>query len=121
MKSRGFTLIEVLLALVIIAIAFTALIKATGTDIAGTRKIRDRTIAHLTAMQGVQMIQLGLVNPTSTEEITELTTLLGERWYWRVQQKPTDIKTMRQLSIRTSQNVAGPFGNALCAFRHTHE
>ena len=121
MKIRGFTLIEVLLALVIIAIAFTALIKATGSNITGTRRIRDKTIAHITAMQGVQMIQLGLVNPTSTEEITEVTTLLGERWYWRVQQKPTDIKTMRQLNIRTSQNITGPYGNALCAFRHSHE
>ena len=65
-KAHGFTLIEVLLALSVIAIALTALLKATAQNIQNTHRIKEKTISHWIAMQGVSMIQLDLVqiNPS---------------------------------------------------------
>ena len=117
-NHRGFTLIEVLIALSILAIALTALIKATGQTVTNTKLIKDKTISHWIAMQGVAMIQTGQISIPPNQEITKVTTLLGKRWYWRAKFLPTPIKHMQQINITTSLNQTGPFGNLLIAFRY---
>ena len=118
MRGNGFTLIEVLLALLIVTIAFTALIKSTSQSIVGTAHVKDKAIAEMIAMQGVAMIQLGLLIVPPNQEITQVTTMLGQRWYWRVKLAPTPMKQVAQITITTSKNQSGPFGNALIAFRY---
>ncbi|KTD09497.1 type II secretion system minor pseudopilin GspI [Legionella jamestowniensis] len=120
-NEKGFTLIEVLLALAIIAIALTALLKATAQNVGNTQRIQEKSISHWVAMQGVSMVQLGLLNPTSSQEITESTTMLGQRWYFRVKSGATAIKSVQQITITVSKNQAGPFTNPLIAFRYHHE
>ena len=115
--SNGFTLIEVLLALAIIAIAFTALLKATSQDIVGTRRIKDKMISHWVATQAVQLIQLGLVKITPAQTINEVTTLFNEKWYWRASLEPTPIATIQKIHITMSPQPAGPFVEALNAYR----
>lgn len=114
-KQKGFTLIEVLLALSVIAIALTALFKATAQNVSHTQRIKEKTISHWVAMQGVTMVQLGLVQLTN-QEMTKVTTMLGQRWYWRVKMNSTPIKSMQQLTITVSRNQAGPFRDPLIAF-----
>jgi general secretion pathway protein I len=120
-RQTGFTLIEVLLALAIIAIALTALLKVTAQNVANTARIKDKTISHWIALQGVTMIQLGLLTPTMEQEITQVTTMLGQRWYWRVKMNKTPIKTVQEISIKVSKNQAGPFTEALTAYRYFYE
>ena len=117
-KSNGFTLIEVLLALAVIAIALTALIKATAQTVANTSHIKDKSIAHWVAMQGVSMIQLGLLTVPNNQEVSQVTNMLGQRWYWRARIQPTPIPHMQKISITVSQQASGPFGDALIAFKH---
>ncbi|WP_133127304.1 GspI family T2SS minor pseudopilin variant LspI [Legionella nagasakiensis] len=117
-KSKGFTLIEVLLALAVIAIALTALLKATSQDVVFTDRIKEKTIRHWVAMQGITMIQLGLLPIYSGQEVTQVTTMFGERWYWRAKLLPTSIKKMEQIQIVTSKSQAGPFHDPLIAFRY---
>ncbi len=117
-KAAGFTLIEVLLALAIIAIAFTALLKATSQDIAATEHIKDKTISHWVASHGVALIQLGLVNPPNLQEITEVTTLFNQRWYWRAKITPTSIKSVQTITITVSKQQDGPFTDPLIAYRY---
>lgn len=113
----GFTLIEVLLALAVIAIALTALLKASAQNVANTAKIKDKTISHWVAMQGVALIQLGVLQVKPNQELSETTTMLGQRWYWRAKISPTPIKAMQQVTITVSKNQAGPFTDPLIAFR----
>lgn len=116
----GFTLIEVLLALAIIAIALIALLQVTSQNVANTARIKDKSISHWIAMQGVNMIQLGLVTANTSHEITQVTTLLGQRWYWRVKLADTPIKSVQMITIKVSKNQAGPFIEALTAYRYSH-
>ncbi len=115
---QGFTLIEVLLALAVIAIALTALLRATGQNVAHTQRIKEKSISHWVAMQGVAAIQLGLVVVPPNQEITEVTTMLGQRWYWRAKLIQTPIKTAQQINITVSKNPAGPFTDLLIAYRY---
>jgi general secretion pathway protein I len=117
MLSKGFTLIEVLLALAVIAIALTALIKATAQTVVGTSRIKDKSISHWVAMQGVTMIQLGLLTVPNNQEVSQVTHMLGQRWYWRAQLQPTLVNHMQQINITVSKNQSGPYGDLLIAFR----
>lgn len=116
--TGGFTLIEVLLALTIIAIALTALLKSTAQTIASTQRLKEKTISHWVAMQGVAMIQSGLLVIKPNREITEVTTLFDQRWYWRVISTKTATKHLQKLIITTSRNQSGPFTNALLAWHY---
>jgi general secretion pathway protein I len=117
-RSNGFTLIEVLLALSVIAIALTAILKVTAQNIENTRRIKEKTISHWIAMQGVSMIQLNLVEVTPSQESTQVTTMLNQKWYWRAKVSNTPIKKMQQITISVSQKQAGPFAEELTAFRY---
>ena len=116
-KCKGFTLIEVLLALAIIAIALTALLKASAQNVASTARIKDKTISHWVAMQGITMAQLGLLQLKPNQELTQVTTMYGQRWYWRVKLNATAISSVQRITVTVSKNQAGPFGYPLFAFR----
>lgn len=115
----GFTLIEVLLALAIIAIALTALLKATAQNVENTGRIKEITISHWVAEQAVNMIQLGLFQPNPGQESTQTTNLLGQKWYWRASLQSTPVKKVQKIVISVSQDQIGPFREALTAFRFT--
>ena len=116
---QGFTLIEVLLALAIIAISLTALLKASSEDISITERIKNKSISHWVAMQGVAAILLGLIKANPNQETTEVTTLLGQKWYWRIKLSATPIKQVQQIQITVSHEQDGPFLDPLIAFRYT--
>ncbi|RAP36269.1 MULTISPECIES: GspI family T2SS minor pseudopilin variant LspI [Legionella] len=117
---QAFTLIEVLLALAVIAIALTALVKATAQDVAHTQRLKEKMITQWISTQGAAMVQLGLLSVTTTQEVTQITTMFGQRWYWRVKLVQTPIKSLQQLIITTSKNQAGPFTDPVIAFRYRH-
>lgn len=116
--QSGFTLIEVLLALAIIAIALTALLKATAQNIENTQRIKEKAISHWIAMQGVSMIQLNLIQLTQSQESTQVTTMFGQRWYWRTKISSTPFNKIQQISISVSLKQSGPFREELTAFRY---
>jgi general secretion pathway protein I len=118
MRAKGFTLIEVLLALAVIAIALTAILKVTAQNIGNTQRIKEKTISHWVAMQGVSMIQLNLIEVTPSQESTQVTTMLNQKWYWRAKVSSTSIKKMQQITISVSKKQAGPFAEELIAFRY---
>lgn len=117
-KNSGFTLVEVLLALAVIAIALTALLKATAQNIENTHRIKEKSITHWIAMQGVTMIQLNLVQINQSQESTQVTTIFGQKWYWRAKTINTPLKTIQKISISVSTKQAGPFREELTAFRY---
>jgi general secretion pathway protein I len=116
--KAGFTLIEVLLALTIITIALTALLKVTAQNIENTNRIKDKTISHWIAMQAVAMIQLDLIQLNSNHESTQVSTMLGRSWYWKAKIKKTAIKSIQKITIVVSQKHTGPFSKELIAFRY---
>ena len=114
----GFTLIEVLLALSVIAIALTALLKTISLNVETTRRIKEKTISHWVAMQGVAMIQLNLLQINQSQETTQDTTMLNEHWYWRAKISSTPQKSIQKIMISVSTEKGGPFREEIQAFRY---
>ncbi|MGU0811250.1 type II secretion system minor pseudopilin GspI [Pseudomonas aeruginosa] len=60
LSSRGFTLIEVLVALAIVAIALAAAIRAVGLMTDGNGLLRDKSLALLAAESRLAELRLGV-------------------------------------------------------------
>ena len=116
--NKGFTLIEVLLALMVIAIGLAALLKSTAQSISNTQRIKEKTVAHWVGMQGVTMVQLGLLPVKLNQDISQVTSIFGQKWYWRVNVVKTQMKSVQLFTVKVSKNQAGPFNNSLVAFRY---
>jgi len=87
-KSRGFTLIEVMVALTIIAIALASLIKASGGHTNSAAYLKSKTLAHYVAMNEVTELQIENAWPDlgTTRKSTEMA---GVEWFWTREVKKT--------------------------------
>lgn len=116
--QKGFTLLEVLIALAIIAIGFGALFKATLESVRKTQMIKEITLKHWVAMQGVAMIQTGLLELPPGLARTQKTEMFNQTWYWRVAFQPTTVEEVDRIEITVSLKPSGPFTHPLYAFRY---
>ena len=76
---RGFTLIEILVAMTIIAIAMAALIKASGDYTSSAAYLKQKTIAHYVAMNELNTLQINNTWPAVATEKT-IVKMAGHDW-----------------------------------------
>ena len=102
LKTSGFTLIEVLIALLIIAIALAAVIKSTNDSVRASIHVRNTMAAHWVAMNLLSEIQIGtLTPPTSDHAIRGKTKMLNQSWQWIIDVDPSiKIIGSQRLKIR---------------------
>lgn len=81
MKNKGFTLIEVMVALAIIAIALAALIKSSGNYTRSAGYLKSKTLAHYVAMNEVAKLQIEKSWPDLGTKKGD-TEMAGVRWFW---------------------------------------
>jgi len=106
-SSSGFTLVEILVALTIIAIAMGALIKSTGSHTASASYLKQKTIAHYVAMNEIKKLHIQNEFPAIGTE-KKSTDMAGQTWYWKREIEETGLqnpytgkpaKIMRQVDI----------------------
>lgn len=112
---QGFTLIEVLVSLLIVAIALAAIIKMTSSNISNTGRVKKRTISHMVQMHAINLIQLNLI-PHNQYQISQATTMFKQKWYWRANVDKTADNHIKKLTILISDNSSGPFDHPLTAY-----
>lgn len=96
--ERGFTLLEVLVALAVIAIPLLAVMESVTTNVSNAAYLRDRTFAHWVAMNQVTEQQLSPQWPAPGQ--TEDQVLMsGRTWYWKMTVKVTDDPDIRRLDV----------------------
>ncbi len=78
---KGFTLIEVMVALTIIAIALASVIKASGSHTNSAGYLKSKQLAHYVAMNEIALLQVKQSWPDvgSVEKSSELA---GMEWFW---------------------------------------
>ncbi len=102
--SVGFTLIEVLIALVIVAISLTAILKASSTDIKDTIRLRDLTIAHWLAGNAIEKVQSGLVANSAGSSVTRQADMLDQHWSWTASISKTANPLINRISVSVYNN-----------------
>lgn len=84
-NTAGFTLIEVLVAMAVLAIALGAIIRSVGQTVTNLAYVRDKTFAHWVGMNRLAEIQVLGVQLTGTDTGSE--KLGGQEWFWKTTAK----------------------------------
>ena len=97
-RQQGFTLLEVLVALAVLAAALGALISGIGQSADNAVRLRDKTFAQWVAMNKIVETQLEPGFPrVSTRKGT---TLLADReWHWTLNISGTPDKDLMRLEV----------------------
>jgi general secretion pathway protein I len=99
LRSRGFTLLEILIALVILAIALISIISVTSNQAANVAYLRDKTLAHWVAMN--QMAELQIANQWPATGKKKGKEELGRHeWHWQREIRKTPDDRVREVEIR---------------------
>lgn len=103
LKSQiGFTLIEVMVALLVVSIALPALLSQVVTQVDGTAYIRDKIYANWIAQNQIeiQRIEYELTEKLLRGSAIGQTELAGRTWYWQIKSEKTAVSGMwRQEAI----------------------
>jgi len=100
----GFTLIEVMIALAIIAVALAASISSSGTAVNNLAGMKERTIAHFVAMNELAKVEIqGNKIPSKMDGSEEMA---GREWYWKMEINNTsdETGTLKYLDISVRGN-----------------
>ncbi len=98
-NARGFMLIEVLVALFIIALLMAALIKSTTDNTRNMIILKNKTIGSWVASNIVANIELGLISPTTSAEQSVKIPMLGQIWDGAVNFQNTTQKNIWRVDI----------------------
>jgi general secretion pathway protein I len=85
----GFTLIEVMVALTIIAISLGALLNTSGTQASSASYLKQKTLAHWVAANELTQIRISKEFPDIGDKKGS-TTMANHDWYWIRTTKKTE-------------------------------
>lgn len=96
-KIRGFTLIEVLVAMAVFAVTAMAVLNATGQNANTLMLLEEKTFASMVADN--QLALLLLEGGVPTGEKTGSEELAGKEWYWTIKPIQTVDASLRAVDV----------------------
>ena len=97
-RTRGFTLVEVLVALAIVAIGMAALLAALGSSADSATYQRDKTFAEWVALNRIEEVRLALQRPSKGKSEGE-TEMAGVKWKWGQEVLETEVKGILRIDV----------------------
>lgn len=120
--KRGFTLIEVMVALVVVSLGMLGVIQAVGQTASNSSYLRDKTLAHWVAMNKLTEVRLQKAAPPIDKSSDEV-KLGGRDWRWTMTVTQTPVETIRRIDISVREKdadeksslafVSGFYGSAI--------
>jgi general secretion pathway protein I len=98
-RRHGFTLLEILVALAVIAIALAAIVGETVQRLSNTARLTDRTLAHWVAMNQVTAQQLSTTSWPAVGVTTGSIELANREWFWTLKVSATEDADVRRLDV----------------------
>ncbi len=87
---RGFTLLEVLVALVIVALGMSALLEMLSQSASNISALRDKTVAEWIAMNQIALARLSLNAPNTGTTQGDVQNCGNGNWHWQQQVSAVD-------------------------------
>ncbi len=102
-NNKGFTLIEVMVALTIIAISLGALLSTSGSQASSVGYLKSKTLAHWVAVNELTQIRISKEFPAAGDKKGS-TEMANKEWYWTRTTKSTEDKNARQVTFTVYQD-----------------
>lgn len=117
-RARGFTLVEVLVALMIVAMGLAALMAAVSGTARTSGYLRDKTLAQWIALNRLSEVRLNVnksaPNTQSTQSADTAEIKFANRtWHYDTRYFDTSITTMKRIVVRVYAGDAKTKGNPL--------
>ena len=109
-RARGFTLVEVLVALVIVALGLGALMVAVNGTARTSGYLRDKTIAQWIALNRLSEVRL-IVSKFGQNTDTGELDFANRKWHYDTRYFNTSIGTMQRVVVRVYAGDAKTKGN----------
>jgi len=111
-SHRGFTLVEVLVALMIVAMGLAALMTAVSGTARTSGYLRDKTVAQWMALNRLSEVRLNLNKFGQNTDTGEL-NFANRTWHYDTRYFDTSIATMKRVVVRVYAGDAKTKGNPL--------
>ncbi|PKF51402.1 type II secretion system minor pseudopilin GspI [Enterovibrio nigricans] len=100
--SRGFTLIEVLVAMAVFAISALAVMNVSSQQVNNLSALEEKTFAAMVADNQLALLMLENKVPTSAK--SGKSEMAGREWYWTIKPIATAQSTLRAVDILVWQD-----------------
>lgn len=117
-SERGFTLVEILVALAVVAVALAALLGASGRATREASELRDRTYAGWVAQNVITELRLS-EETLSTGVRRGEEELAGQTWEWTADVSEAAVPMLRHLLVRVRRQGEEGATVTVSAFRLT--
>ena len=97
-EQRGFTLIEVVVALAILGIGMLAVFKTIGDTVNNVDELRDRSFAEWIADNRITEVRISGEMP-SVEETAGEVEFAGRQWHWLTKVSQTQVQGLRRIDV----------------------
>ena len=98
-KQKGFTLIEVMIALLVLGLALAALIRTSGSASANTAWLQEKTFAHWVAMNQLTEMRINKLWPKPGQK-KDTVEMVDREWEWEATFSTTADPELRRVDIR---------------------
>lgn len=98
-QTRGFTLIEVLVGLLVLALALLALTRTAAIQVQAFGDLRERTLAGWLAADVLAETRLASQFPAPGKNDGQR-KFGGRDWRWELSVEATEVPTVRRLNVR---------------------
>jgi general secretion pathway protein I len=96
--ARGFTLIEVLVALAIVTVAMAALLSTLSSSADTESYLRDKTFANWVALNQIAQVRLSGQLPAPGKSDGD-SDFAGRKWHWRQEVTATQVPGMVRMDV----------------------
>jgi len=100
-RVRGFTLVEVMVALAVVAIALPALMISLYQQVDSTGYLRDKSLAHMVAANKLSEVRI-LSDATQSlikGKDSGVEQMADRQWYWWLDSQPTEVANFYRVEI----------------------